>query len=654
MTHLALQPATEPDRPIALTPDFSGMPAELQPLQIWVVWRYEWDGKKRWRKVPYIPVVYNPKRMRKAKSNDPTTWRSYTDAKKVYLACPDLFDGVGICADGDLVFGDFDHAYDAATDQCSDFARTYMPQSYAEQSVGGEGAHFIAHGTIERARKKTRGELYAAGSPRFLTITGRRLPNQPATIEHCQEAIERYAEALDNEPGSKRTGRTGTPRPSSRTQSRKQLAAGIPEVVRDEARQLYRTQAERLERRFKAAAKREETQWWFVARRDYAGFHARYPFVGLYDADGALDPSQARMATGRAIRGLGFTLSEYAALMTLYFTNDHAAMIARWGNINIWWEELADVWEKSAPAKRGIWQPRTPQAVAKKPKGRASDHGANVERVFQLLQAHRVGEQSVITTAELAAEADMHRVTLCGILTELRKAGRIKTDRLGRYGGLVITFLDVAILSELPIETPTAATPLEETHTHNCVSSENAQTGYSSEVPATPRTLSEAVAVVISQVDPKEFGRARLKTVRETLAIIYGYTDLDAINREIKVQESIFGKERRECWRMQPDALFARIQARATSIARNIGKRQEGKYRKLAEIAREVCKRRGLKMPERPTKEKPVTPHKAVQRPTAPLLVQPDLFADAPAQSPYYIAALGIADRLRARQQVQP
>jgi hypothetical protein len=35
-----------------------------------------------------------------------------------------------------------------------------------------------------------------------------------------------------------------------------------------------------------------------------------------------------------------------------------------------------------------------------------------------------------------------------------------------------------------------------------------------------------------------------------------------------------------------------------------------------------------------------------------PALVQPDLFADVPAQNPYYIAALGLADRLRTLQQV--
>jgi hypothetical protein len=683
MSTLALQPATESERPIALTPDFNGMPAELLPLLIWVVWRYEWDGKKRWRKVPYIPVVYNPERMRKAKTNDSTTWRSYADAKKVYLAAPHIFDGVGVVLDGDLIGGDFDHAYDAATDQCSDFAREYLPHTYAEYSVSGTGYHFLAHGTIERARKKDRGEVYDRNSPRFLTMTGRRLPNQPTTIEHCQEAIDRFATVLDNEPGSKRPTRTGTPRPSGRTKSRKQLAAGISEAVRDEARQLYRTQSERLERRFKAAAKREETQWWYAARRDYAGFHTRYPFVGLYDVDGTFDPSQARMATGRAIRGLGFTVPEYAALMTLYFAADRAEMVARWGTKDTWWEELADVWEKAAPAKRGIWQPRTPQAVAKKPKGRASDHGANVERVFQLLQAHRIGEQSVITTAELAAEADMHRVTLAGMLTELRTAKRIATKRLGRYGGLVVTFLDVAIPSALPIETPTAVTPLEETHTHNCVSSENAQTGYSSEVP----TLNELAAAYLDLPAPRventlfdrETGEIKAKSkpdkpaYRRTakhfadwITADYGehYTN-DQARAAYKAEQQRRAALAREEWRrlfkrfkaMLADELITFISSgrlvEATEFDHSGMVRDPHYYRTRMECAKRELKWRGLKMPDKPTKEQPVTPRKRAT--IAQVSVQQLSLPEAPAQSPYHAGYFNeMYTRLKALQPVQP
>src|SRR6266702_4150634 len=49
-------------------------------------------------------------------------------------------------------------------------------------------------------------------------------------------------------------------------------------------------------------------------------------------------------------------------------------------------------------------------------------------------------------------------------------------------------------------------------------------------------------------------------------------------------------------------------------------------YRTRMECAKRELKWRGLKMPAKPTKEKPVTPRKVVQRP--PAVVQPDLFAD--------------------------
>jgi primase-polymerase (primpol)-like protein len=56
------------------------MPAELKALQIWVAWRYVWDGQ-RWRKVPYIPIL---DKQIKAKSIDSRTWRCHDEAKSVY------------------------------------------------------------------------------------------------------------------------------------------------------------------------------------------------------------------------------------------------------------------------------------------------------------------------------------------------------------------------------------------------------------------------------------------------------------------------------------------------------------------------------------------------------------------------------------------
>jgi hypothetical protein len=163
-----------------------------------------------------------------------------------------------------------------------------------------------------------------------------------------------------------------------------------------------------------------------------------------------------------------------------------------------------------------------------------------------------------------------------------------------------------------------------------CVSSDRAEADHISAPPPAPSTLAEAVELVLAQVDPQEFGRVRLKTVRQTLAVVYGYSDQAAVNHEIRLQESIFAKERRVCWAMQPDVLFVRIEARTTSLTRNVGKRQEGKYRKLLEIADEVRQRRDLVMPERPTTAKPVLPPKRHARAAVLVVEQPDLFTSMP------------------------
>lgn len=626
----AIAPA--PERPIALRPDFSGMPAELKPLRIWVVWRYEWDGKKKWKKVPYIPISYNARQLRKAKTNTPSTWKSYDDAKKVYLASPDLFDGVGVVLDGDLIGGDFDHCYDPATDQRSDFAHEHLPPTYTEYSPSGTGYRFLAHGAITRPHKTMRAELYDRTSPRFLTLTGRRLAGQPTTIEHCQTAIDAIEVALAHEPTNPRTTRTGTPRKSGRDRSRLQVLADIPESDWKEANHLYRTQADSLERRFRAAAWKEETQWWFAARRDYAGFHAKYPFVGLYDAAGELDPSQARMATARATRGLGFSFAEHAALMNIYFADDRAQILARWGTKELWRAEIADIWQKAAPAKRGLWQPRAKPDVAKKPVGRSSNHAEQIERVYQLLVEYKVGDKAIIKTADLAAAADMHRVTLSGILAELRDAKRIATQRLGRYGGLVVSFPDVAILSKLPIAAPAEPPPIEETHTHNCVSSPTREAGYSSELPDLALFAAQYLDARPVDVGKRIVSAEGIVTYRRTAQhfadlVTAEYSQVayaDALAAYRAEQERRRQAER-EAWKqffaelkaMTDDELIAYIGGRCRAQVLELAREKHieaafdiGLYKARLKCAKQHLAWRGLVMPEKATNLKAVTPMK--------------------------------------------
>ena len=202
----------------------------------------------------------------------------------------------------------------------------------------------------------------------------------------------------------------------------------------------------------------------------------------------------------RAIYGRGFSFAEYAAIMSHHFA---AYCLAKWGTKQAWREELAALWEDARANSTYAPSAPTPRAkpdvaISHKPRGRASNHADQVERVYAALQAERVGDGAIVHSADIAAACDMHRVTVAGILAELRSAGRISTERNGRYGGLIVRFSDVAIVAERSAEysAATAETaieapaPLEETSS-SCVSSELREPGYSSKppVPAADRPL---------------------------------------------------------------------------------------------------------------------------------------------------------------------
>jgi hypothetical protein len=222
-----------------------------------------------------------------------------------------------------------------------------------------------------------------------------------------------------------------------------------------------------------AAAAKEETQLAYLLREDYTGFHERWPFVGLYRADGSLDDSQVRAVAANGIKGRGFSFPEYVALMSHLYA---APALAKWGTKQLWREELAALWFK-APEPR--YTPRPTTKVAKVQRGRASDHAALVERVYSLLKEHRAGDTAILHISDLAQALGAHRRTVSTILGELRDSKRITTRRLGQYGGLIVTFSDViysaAPAAELPAVVPETASPVataEETKAITCVSSE--------------------------------------------------------------------------------------------------------------------------------------------------------------------------------------
>jgi len=200
-----------PPRPEPLHVIFDPIPHEPKYLNQWLLWRYEWvegkDGKPgKWDKPPYQP---NGKH---ASSTAALTWSQFQTVKEVYerglnlpMDDPLHFDGVGFVpakvnqADNNLQFGDLDKCRDKDTGQLSREAKEDLDliNSYCEISPSGTGIRFIAKGHPsypqgQDGSKKGHVELYQG--KHYLTITGHRLTEYPATIEKRPEELNTFYE----------------------------------------------------------------------------------------------------------------------------------------------------------------------------------------------------------------------------------------------------------------------------------------------------------------------------------------------------------------------------------------------------------------------------------------------------------------------------
>lgn len=157
-------------------------PCIMQALPNWVVWRiWHRDGAKI--KVPVDPRLQQP-----AKTNDPTTWRSYEEAKDTFSKYGNRYAGVGfILGDGNGLFGiDLDgcvHDNELAPWACTILDRF---DTYTELSPSGTGIKLYGIGEVpEGIRLKCKIEapnltgktpgLEVYGRNRFFCFTGLRI-----------------------------------------------------------------------------------------------------------------------------------------------------------------------------------------------------------------------------------------------------------------------------------------------------------------------------------------------------------------------------------------------------------------------------------------------------------------------------------------------
>lgn len=171
-----------------MTIQVDNIPSELKNLPNWVVHR---------KKVPYTPGTGEP-----AKSNDPTTWRTFDEA-----AADQSADGIGFMFSNSGYVGvDIDRCIDEAGNY-NEQARAAIDtlQSYTEISTSGTGIHIICKGNVpgDRNRNTKLGmEIYDSG--RYFVMTGHVVELYKA-IRDCQDDINRLYAAYYAPPKPKST-----------------------------------------------------------------------------------------------------------------------------------------------------------------------------------------------------------------------------------------------------------------------------------------------------------------------------------------------------------------------------------------------------------------------------------------------------------------
>ncbi len=162
------------------------VPAALRERRSWVCWRPEVrDGNDT--KVPYIAETGCS---RKAKSNDPSTWRSFEEAVR-HAPQPG---GIGVMFSDGLAGADVDDCLDG-DGNLKPWAAAIVGEldSYAEISPSGEGVKVFFFGEIPPGGNRKRvgdGEIELYSKGRFFTVTGQHLPGTPATVEPRQAEID--------------------------------------------------------------------------------------------------------------------------------------------------------------------------------------------------------------------------------------------------------------------------------------------------------------------------------------------------------------------------------------------------------------------------------------------------------------------------------
>jgi putative DNA primase/helicase len=152
-----------------------------------------------------------------ARFTSPAEWLPFDTVMRQYER--GNYDGVGLVLGDGLCGLDEDHCI--AAGKLNDEAARHIKllNSYAEESVSGDGVHVLAYGTLPTGRcRQGNHELYSA--KRFFVVTGRRLASAPRAVKRREKELHRLHSMIFRTPrdGAKDSAKKRPTRPEGVTQ----------------------------------------------------------------------------------------------------------------------------------------------------------------------------------------------------------------------------------------------------------------------------------------------------------------------------------------------------------------------------------------------------------------------------------------------------
>ncbi len=222
-------------RPTCPPPNLDTIPKLMRAERRWCPWRYEWKTKeKKWGKVP-IDADGNWMKWKQESEGEtlnpvdglPKTWMTFDEAvSKFRRGGFSGFGGIGFFLGDGWAGIDFDDHLDPTTKKPDEYATSLLTRlnSRSDISPSGEGVKVIVRATITKGFVNHTAGIEIYGSGRFFTVTGHRLNDYPADVEHRQEELTKLLSELSPQPEKKTPPKTPLP-PGSQSDRETAIAA---------------------------------------------------------------------------------------------------------------------------------------------------------------------------------------------------------------------------------------------------------------------------------------------------------------------------------------------------------------------------------------------------------------------------------------------